>query len=151
MSTTQPDQPCCGSCGAPGPSRRTVLRTGGIAAAGTLALAGCGGDDASPAQTEGDGAYRVPADDTAVGSSTYYSGARIIVTQPTDGDFRAFDAVCPHEGCMASGRSSEGALVCPCHNSVFDPSTGEPISGPAASGLTALTVETDGGDLLIRG
>lgn len=139
-----------GPCTA-GPSRRTVLRSGGIAA-GTLALVGCGdGDAASPVQTEADGAFRVPTSDTVAGSSTYYPEARIIVSQPTDGDFRAFDARCPHQGCMTSDTGQDGELLCPCHGSRFDPASGEVLAGPATTGLTALTVETDGEDLLIRG
>lgn len=139
-----------------GPTRRGLLCSGTLAAAGTLALAACGGSTSSSsgtAQEEPDGGFRVPQSDTAVGSSTYYpgAGARFVITQPTAGDWHVFDASCPHEGCMTSDSDAEGNLVCPCHRSVFDPATGEPVSGPATGPLTALTVEVDGEDLLVRG
>jgi Rieske Fe-S protein len=132
-----------------GPTRRAVL--GGCAAGAAALLAACGGP---PAPTlEADGAVRVPQADTPVGSSTYYpgAGARIIVTQPAEGEWHAFDATCTHEGCMTSGSDDAGNLVCPCHGSAFDPATGAPVAGPAEEPLAARTVEVDGQDLLIRG
>lgn len=135
------------------PTRRAVLGGGCAVGAATLLWAcGEGGSVATPTR-EADGALRVPQADTAVGSSTYYPGteARIIVTQPAEGRWHAFDATCPHQGCMVSGREDDGSLICPCHGSAFDPATGEPVGGPALEALTTRTVEVDGEDLLIRG
>jgi Rieske Fe-S protein len=136
-------------------SRRQVLRAAGAAAlvpAGSLALAGCGqGSTSASEPTVGaDGTVTVPADDTPVGGSTYYPDAKIVVTHPAEGDYRAFDATCPHQGCATSG-SDDGVLVCPCHGSQFDAATGDVVQGPAETGLTALTATLDGGDLQIRG
>lgn len=138
-----------------GPSRRQVLRAScaaGAAGLGAATLSACGGGDDAPAvTTEADGAFRVPATAVEVGSSVYLSGAHVIVTRPTEGDYVAFDATCPHQGCQVSGTGDDGQLVCPCHDSHFDPTTGAVLSGPAATGLTTLTVSTDGTDLVIRG
>lgn len=131
-------------------SRRAVLG-GGCGVGATGLLSACGGEDTRSAETAGDGSVRVPAADTPVGGSTYYRGADVIVSQPREGSFTAFDATCPHQGCQTSSRGSDGELVCPCHNSAFDPATGEVVSGPATSGLTVLPVSVEGADLVIRG
>ena len=135
-----------------GPTRRAVLG-GGCAAALLSACGGGGSGDGSVPAVEPDGTLRVPQGDTPVGSSTYYpgAGARVIVTQPAEGQWSAYDATCTHEGCMTSDSDDAGNLVCPCHGSVFDPATGEPVAGPAQQPLAPRTVEVDGEDLLIRG
>ncbi len=46
----------------------------------------------------------------------------------------AFGDECTHQGCsLAEGSLDERAATveCPCHGSVFDVETGEPIEGPA--------------------
>ncbi|WP_131104965.1 ubiquinol-cytochrome c reductase iron-sulfur subunit [Ornithinimicrobium sufpigmenti] len=136
------------------PTRRAVLG-GGCAAGAAALLSACGGDSGggSTPTVDADGALRVPLADTPVGGSTYYpqASARVIVTQPSEGRWLAYDATCTHEGCMTSSTDDDGNLVCPCHGSVFDPASGAPVSGPAQEPLVALTVEVDGEDLLIRG
>jgi thiosulfate dehydrogenase [quinone] large subunit len=69
-----------------------------------------------------------------------------LVLQLTKGQFVAFDAVCPHAGCTVGYSDAAKLIVCPCHGSEFDPSTGNVISPPATSGLTAInvTVSADG-------
>jgi Rieske Fe-S protein len=135
-------------------TRRQVLRAVGAAAlvpgAGAV-LAGCGDGGGSVSEpTVADGTVTVPAADTPVGGASYYADAKVVVTQPTEGDYQAFDSTCPHQGCPTSGFEG-GVLVCPCHGSRFDPSTGEAVHGPAESGLRVLTVTLDGGNLQIRG
>jgi len=46
----------------------------------------------------------------------------------------AFGDECTHQGCsLAEGEfdDREAKVVCPCHGSVFDVETGEPVEGPA--------------------
>ncbi len=136
-------------------SRRQVLRGAGAlalvpGAAAVLAACGDGGSSASAPTVAADGTVTVPAGDTAVGGATYYADAKVVVTQPAEGDYRAFDATCPHQGCATSA-VDDGVLVCPCHGSQFDAATGDVVRGPAETGLTAMTVTLDGGDLQIRG
>lgn len=142
-----PVGPCCAS-------RRQVLRGAGLVSVTTASaglLSACGGSSSpSAASTAADGAVVVPASDTQVGGSTYYADAKVIVSQPQEGTFVAFDSTCPHAGCRVS--DTDGAeLVCPCHGSRFDPATGAVVQGPATTGLTVLQVTAEGGDLLIRG
>ena len=68
----------------------------------------------------------------------------VICTQA--GQFVAYDAICPHAGCTVAYSPSSQQLVCPCHGSQFDRTTGQPTQGPAVQALTRLTVRegTDG-------
>jgi len=62
--------------------------------------------------------------------------------------FYAFDAVCPHLGCLTA-REGEG-LVCACHGSRFAPD-GRRLSGPARADLPHFEVDLDeAGRLVIR-
>jgi 3-phenylpropionate/trans-cinnamate dioxygenase ferredoxin component len=55
---------------------------------------------------------------------------------------------CTHQGCsLAEGELSDEdlAVECPCHGSVFDLTSGEPIEGPATDPVAVFSVqETDG-------
>lgn len=149
---------CCA-----GRPRRTVLRAGLIAPIGAgLGLAACGSQDvaSSSSQTASEDADTtsgspspdglvLAASDVPVGGSTYFPDANVVVAQPVDGEFVAFDATCPHQGCSVSGASGT-ELVCPCHESSFDQSTGAVVSGPATTGLTSKSVSLEGEDLVLQ-
>lgn len=68
------------------------------------------------------------------------SGDPALVLQPKAGDFRAFDAVCPHAGCTVAYSRGVGAIVCPCHGSQFNATTGAVEVGPATTGLAPIKV-----------
>jgi thiosulfate dehydrogenase [quinone] large subunit len=68
------------------------------------------------------------------------TGDPSIVIRPSAAKFLAFDAVCPHAGCTVGYDASVKAMVCPCHGSEFNATTGAVERGPAASGLTKLTI-----------
>lgn len=58
----------------------------------------------------------------------------------------AYSKVCTHEGCLVSDRSGTD-LLCPCHNSVFDPLDGaRVVSGPAPRALPQLPIGVTSGD-----
>jgi thiosulfate dehydrogenase (quinone) large subunit len=61
------------------------------------------------------------------------------VLQLTAGDFTAYDAICPHQGCTVDFVSPAVGFACPCHGSRFD-AKGQVINGPASRGLTAIPV-----------
>jgi len=55
-----------------------------------------------------------------------------------DGDeVKIFSASCTHLGCQLHS-IIDGRLVCPCHGSAYDPSTGKVLSGPSISDLKRL-------------
>jgi thiosulfate dehydrogenase (quinone) large subunit len=89
-----------------------------------------------------------PAKDVPVGGAASFSDPRTgdpsIVIQPTAGKFVAFDAVCPHAGCTVGYDHSAAVLVCPCHGSQFNAATGAVETGPAATGLTPITIAEGG-------
>ncbi len=75
-----------------------------------------------------------------------------LVLQPTQGQFVAYDAVCPHAGCTVGYSPGARLIVCPCHGSEFDPTTGAVISPPAPRGLTPIHLSVgSGGELLADG
>jgi thiosulfate dehydrogenase [quinone] large subunit len=86
-----------------------------------------------------------------VGGSTTFqdprSGDPGIVVQPHAGTFAAFDAVCPHEGCIVAFSSPEKKFICPCHGSEYDGATGALLRGPSPHGLGRIPVKEgpDGG------
>jgi Rieske Fe-S protein len=74
---------------------------------------------------------------------------RIIVTRTGESTFAAVDATCTHNGCTVTEvrSTSNGLLVCPCHDSRFTPE-GAVTQGPATLPLTALETFYDGENIL---
>ncbi|MFE9727039.1 Rieske (2Fe-2S) protein [Streptomyces sp. NPDC005794] len=126
--------------------RRTVMTAG---AAGAAALVtGCGssdggGSDESSAPASADAELTGTADVPA-GGGTILEDRKIVVTQPTEGEFKAFSAVCTHAGCVVSS-VGDGTINCACHGSRFSIKDGAVERGPATRPLPAerITVEGD--------
>lgn len=91
-----------------------------------------GGDD--PGQPPLISASLVP-----VGGGAVLARERLVVTQPTAGQFRCFGTRCPHRGCGVDA-VRDGLIACPCHGSLFDLTTGAPVAGPAPRALDAVAV-----------
>lgn len=136
-----------------GPSRRTVLASVGLAGVGVTALAGCGAaEDAASdaASSAGDAATDAVKDAISkatipVGGGKIFADQKVVVTQPTSGDFKAFSAVCTHQACVVS-TIANGTINCACHGSEYDITTGAVKKGPATKALPekAVTVSGDG-------
>lgn len=148
-------------------NRRRALTGSAVVAVGVPVLAACGSDETatdpaastsaettpSPSSAEpssdgtetpsGDAEALASAADVPVGGCLVVSGAKVVVTQPTEGDFKAFSAVCTHQGCLVES-SSEGDIPCPCHLSKFSLEDGSPVSGPASASLAAVEITVDG-------
>ncbi|HTT87326.1 MAG TPA: Rieske 2Fe-2S domain-containing protein [Acidimicrobiales bacterium] len=84
------------------------------------------------------------ASTVAVGGSAQFTDPRTgdpaVVVQPRSGQFVAFDAVCPHEGCTVAYFPSDELFICPCHGSRFNGATGALVKGPATHGLTPIAI-----------
>jgi Rieske Fe-S protein len=79
------------------------------------------------------------------GGGLILADADVVLTLDTTGTLRGFSATCTHQGCTV-GSVEGGAIVCPCHGSRFDISTGAPVAGPATTPLAmvALQIKGDG-------
>jgi len=79
-----------------------------------------------------------------VGGGTIYPDEQIVITQPSQGEFRCFSAVCTHQGCIVSG-VSDGNILCECHGSAFSIADGSVVNGPATQPLAKeqITVRGD--------
>lgn len=154
--------------------RRTVLQaTGLVATAGLVAACSAGtetgagdaavssespdqepeaaaenasGDDASG--VEAGAGTGVAASDVPVGGGVILTEPAIVITQPTEGDLKAFTAICPHQGCLVS-EVKDNVILCPCHGSLFSAEDGSVLQGPARTGLTSAGVAVDGGSVVI--
>jgi Rieske Fe-S protein len=80
--------------------------------------------------------------DIPEGGGKIFADRKIIVVQPTAGRFRAFSAVCTHQGCVVDDVSS-GMINCPCHGSMFN-LDGTVMGGPATKPLPEVRIKVDG-------
>lgn len=143
-------------------SRRGVLRGAALGGVAVPLLAACGNEaDTSGQQPTGaGGADSGPADpssnggggggqelattsDVPVGGGEILSDDKIVLTQPTKGDFKAFSAVCTHQQCLVS-TISDGKILCTCHGSEYSIKDGSVLGGPAPQPLAAVPIAVEG-------
>ena len=137
-------------------SRRRLFTTGaGLAAVPTMVACGDGAGDggagggSTPAsEPAAKGTVLASTSDIPVGGCAVFPDEGTVVTQPTEGDFRAFSATCTHQGCLL-GSSSEGTIPCACHGSAFALTDGAPLEGPADEPLPEVAIEVEGGRITI--
>ncbi|MEU0162838.1 Rieske (2Fe-2S) protein [Streptomyces sp. NPDC006261] len=146
--------------------RRTVLTAGAAGAAALMTGCGSSGDESGGGDTSG----TPTASDTAtpgtstdaspdaspggeelaatgaipVGGGTIFKEQKVVVTQPEEGEFKAFSAVCTHAQCLVS-TVSDGTINCPCHGSKFSITDAAVEAGPATRPLPAERITVSGG------
>jgi len=153
MTSAPPNDPNLTS---PDLSRRGVFR--GVAVAGLAAplLAACGADD-EPADTAADpadkgsggsagGGELTTTADVPTGGGVVLAEQKVVVTQPTAGEFKAFTAVCTHQGCIVAD-VKDGAIVCNCHGSMFSIEDGSVENGPATQPLAPVPIDVQGNEI----
>jgi Rieske Fe-S protein len=138
-------------------SRRTL---GGLAAAGVGAplLAACSSDDsgqatdpstpdssapASSSSAAGGGNVLTSTSDIEVGGGAIFEDEKVVVTQPSKGEFKCFTAVCSHQGCIVSS-VSDGTINCACHGSKYSIENGDVEQGPATFPLAEEPITVSG-------
>lgn len=142
-----------------GVGRRHALAGAAGLGLGLPLLAACGGDETStgtdPATSsgsgdggtaggsEGSGEAFATTGDVPVGSAAIFADQKVVVAQQTEGDFKAFSAVCTHQGCLVGSVEGE-EILCPCHGSVFSVVDGSVLDGPAPSPLEEVAISVDG-------
>ncbi len=72
----------------------------------------------------------------------------VLITQPTEGTFKAFLAACTHAG-VKLNRVLNGEIVCDGHGAVFNAETGMVKSGPAPRALSKIAVEVIDGSVSV--
>lgn len=78
------------------------------------------------------------------------AGGEHILLARIDGQYYAVADDCTHAGCsLSDGALQGGVVLCPCHGSQFDVSTGEVITGPASYALAKYTVKVEGQDIFV--
>ncbi|MFJ2774223.1 Rieske (2Fe-2S) protein [Streptomyces sp. NPDC087300] len=152
-------------------SRRAVI----VAGAGALA-AGCskyGDEGAEPEASEpaassvspsgsapggkssAPGSAKPPAgpelaktSDIPVGGGKVVKDEKVVVTQPVSGEFKAFSAVCTHQGCTVS-EVADGTINCPCHGSKYRVADASVADGPAPRPLPPRKITVTGNSITL--
>jgi 3-phenylpropionate/trans-cinnamate dioxygenase ferredoxin component len=78
-------------------------------------------------------------------------GIKVAVAN-VDGAFYAFGDTCTHMGCsLAGGDLEETTVICPCHGSEFDVTSGAVLRGPAREPVETYETRVEDGNLEIKG
>ncbi|HEX4812150.1 MAG TPA: Rieske (2Fe-2S) protein [Nonomuraea sp.] len=81
--------------------------------------------------------------DIPEGGGKVFKAQKVVVTQPVAGDFKAFSAICTHQGCTVD-EVSDNTINCPCHGSKFSIEDGSVAGGPAGDALEEKKITVDG-------
>lgn len=131
--------------------RRTFLTSAGLAAValGTAAAtSGCSSSATSPGAPPAGNALSIPADSIPVGGGKILDNAAFVVTQPTAGEFKAFNKMCTHQGCPVAAIEGD-AIACHCHGAKFSIADGSVLNGPATKPLKAAKAVLEGSQVTI--
>ncbi|GGV16372.1 Rieske (2Fe-2S) protein [Streptomyces griseoflavus] len=133
--------------GRPVASRRTVLRGAALAPVAGLGLTACGGGGDDRAAPLSGPVELGPESEVAAGDAKLYRDQRVVVSRGEDGTLTAYDTLCTHAGCPIN-KLDGTRLICPCHGSEFDVTTGKVLREPAVAPLKRLTVEVKNGTMV---
>jgi Rieske Fe-S protein len=104
-------------------------------------------DPAAPEGGEaGGGAVLGKAAEIPEGGGVVFKDQKVVVTQPTAGEFKAFSATCTHAGCLVKDVTG-GTINCACHGSKFAIADGSVKSGLATKPLPGAQITVDGDSL----
>ena len=112
------------------------------AGASTVSVAGATGATGSTGAAAG-GSPTVTTSQVPVDGGFIDKTNNVVVTQPTSGEYKAFTAICTHQGCTV-GSVSNNVIQCPCHGSQYSAKDGSVIQGPATAPLASKTVSVSG-------
>jgi nitrite reductase/ring-hydroxylating ferredoxin subunit len=136
-------------------SREITRRAlGGATLLGVAAplLVGCTSDEPTTVTRDDSGQGAAAGEELAatsevpVGGGVVVKDAKVVVTQPAEGTFKCFTAICTHQGCLVSS-VSDGEIACACHGSVFSAEDGSVVNGPAQEPLEEFPVTVEGGQV----
>ncbi len=130
--------------------RRQLLRWS-VGVAGALfgmtgLLAGLG---FARARTRGEAKEIIAVDDVEIGGVHYFdypdTDDHAILLRLDEDRFVAYNGICPHLACEVYWDAGAHELICPCHNGIFEPETGEVIAGPPPRPLPVIRLNIDNG------
>jgi nitrite reductase/ring-hydroxylating ferredoxin subunit len=135
------------------PTRRHLLIATGTAGAAALTV-GCGvsgdGDSSSnvsPGRSGGTpGQELTTTDAVPVGGGKIFADEKVVVTQPEEGQFKAFSAICTHQQCLVA-TVADGTIDCPCHGSKFKITDGAVANPPATRPLPPENIVVEGNSI----
>jgi len=107
-----------------------------------------GGQSEAPKKAKVTGMVLGAASDIPVGGGKIYKAAKVVVTQPARGQYKAFSAVCTHVGCIMS-EVANGTIDCPCHGGQFKITNGAVVAGPPPGPLPARPVKVVNGQVVL--
>ncbi|MET7488871.1 Rieske (2Fe-2S) protein [Streptomyces sp. NPDC005538] len=129
-------------------TRRAVLATGAAAAlAAGCSKYGDGNDSSGSSSVQATGGQELAkTSEIPVGGGKIFKDQKIVVTQPTKDEFKAFSAICTHQGCTV-GTVANGTIDCPCHGSKYRVADGSVESGPAPKPLPTEQIKVEGNSI----
>jgi Rieske Fe-S protein len=139
-------------------SRRTVMSGIVGVGVGVPLLAACGSDDSESSGSGGgsdSGGGSASASgsigktsEVPVGGAKIFKAEKVVVSQPSEGEFKAFSTVCTHQGCPITKLDGD-EIECSCHGSRFMVADGSVANGPATKPLEELKATVKGDNLSV--
>ncbi len=146
------------------PKRRTILLATGAAAV-AVGCGDSGGDDSGSTEQTAEitetpgtgetgqktgspkaGEELATTDEIPVGGGKIFRDEKVVVTQPEEGQFKAFSAICTHQQCIVANVEG-GTINCTCHGSRFSITDGAVENPPATRPLPAEKIAVDGNSI----
>jgi Rieske Fe-S protein len=147
-------------------TRRTLLAGAGLAGVSVLAACSSGGSSSAsssapsssaaaggsqPSASSGSGSGGTVLGATSeipAGGGKVFTAEKVVVTQPSSGQFKAFSAICTHQQCIVD-QVANGTIDCPCHGSKFSITDGSVVAGPAPSPLPSQPITVAGNQITL--
>ena len=148
-------------------SRRTVMSGIVGVGVGVPLLAACGSDDSESSGSGGGGGSDGGSNggdggdggasasgaigktsEVPVGGGRIFKAEKVMVSQPSEGEFKAFSTVCTHQGCPITKMDGD-EIECGCHGSRFMVADGSVANGPATKPLEELKATVEGDNITV--